>query len=220
MFLACLEACACDRTPHMPKPTNEWNVFRSKGIHLIHLNVNSLLPNIDEICYIAEHTKAAVIGITESKLNESIFQSEIEIDNYDLPRCDRNRSGGGVACYIRSDISYVQKTFFLNVIENIFFEILLPKTTPVTVGIMYRPPSQTNFLEILNMTFEKVDIDKKEIHILGDLNVNMYHNNRYIVRDDDTISSKFLYHDDLSPIYHQFCTMHGLKQLISDSCNL
>ena len=44
--------------------SNECNVFKSKGIHLIHLNVNSLLPKIDEICYIAECTKAAVIGIT------------------------------------------------------------------------------------------------------------------------------------------------------------
>ena len=143
--------------------SNEWNVFRSKGIHLIHLNVNGLLPKS--------------------------FQSEIEIDNYDLPRCDRSRNGGDVACYIRSGISHVQKNFFPNVIENIFFEILLPKTTPITVGIMYRPPSQTNFVEILNMTFEKVDIDKKEKYILGDSNVNMCHNNRYIVRDDSTISS-------------------------------
>ena len=39
--------------------SNEWNVFRSKGIHLIHLNVNSLLPEIDEIRYIAKRTKAA-----------------------------------------------------------------------------------------------------------------------------------------------------------------
>ena len=192
--------------------SNEWNVFRSKGIHLIYLNVNSLLPKIDEIRYIAERTKAAVIGITGSKLGESIFQSEIEIGNYDLLRCDRNRNGGGVACCIRSDISYVQKNFFSNVIENIFFEILLPKSTSITVGIMYRPPSQTNILEILNITFEKVDIDKKEIYILGDFNVNMYHNNRYIVRDDNTISSKFLSHDVKN--YHQFCTMHDLKQLI------
>ena len=76
---------------------------------------------------------------------------------------------------------------------------------------MYRPPSQTNFLEILNMTFEKIDIDKKEIYILGDLNINIYHNNRYIACDDDTISSKFLSHDVKN--YHQFCMMHGLKQL-------
>ena len=98
------------------------------------------------------------------------------------------------------------------VIKNIFFETLLPKTTPVTAGIMYRPSKQTNFLEILDMTFEKVDTDKKEIYILGDFNITMYHNNRYIVHDDNTISSKFLSHDVKN--YHQFCTMHGLKQLI------
>ena len=62
------------------------------------------------------------------------------------------------------------------------------------------------------MTFEEVDIDKEEIYILGDFNINMYHNNGYIVRNDNTISSKFLSHDIKN--YHQFCTMHGLKQLI------
>ena len=61
------------------------------------------------------------------------------------------------------------------------------------------------------MTFQKVDIDKKKIYVLGDFNINMYHNNRYIVRDGNTISSKFLSHDIKN--YHQFCTMHGLKQL-------
>ena len=111
-----------------------------------------------------------------------------------------------------SNISYVKKDFFPNVIENIFFEILLPKTSPITVSIMYRQPSQTNFLEILYMTFEKVDIGKKEIYILGNFNINIYHNNRYIVQDDNTIYSKFLSHDIKN--YHQFCTMHGLKQLI------
>ena len=83
---------------------------------------------------------------------------------------------------------------------------------------MYRPPRQTNFLEILNMAFEKVDVDKKEIYILGDFNINMYHNNRYIVRDDNTISSKFLSHDIKN--YHQFCTMHGLKQLIQSRAHV
>ena len=79
---------------------------------------------------------------------------------------------------------------------------------------MYRPPSQTNFLEILNMTFEKVDVDKKEIYILGDFNINMYHNNRYIVRDDNTISSKFLSHDTLYDAWLK------ATNPISDSCNL
>ena len=40
----------------------------------------------------------------------------------------------------------------------------------------------------------------------------MYHNNRYIVCDDNTVSSKFLSRDAKS--HHQFCPMHGSKQLI------
>ena len=55
----------------------------------------------------------------------------------------------------------MQNNFFPNVIENIFYKILLPKTTAITVPIMYKPPTQTNFLENLNMTLEKVHIDKK-----------------------------------------------------------
>ena len=43
----------------------------------------------------------------------------------------------------------------------------------------------------------------------------MYHNNTYIARDDNTISSKSLSHDVKN--YHQFFTIQGLKQLIQ-SC--
>ena len=30
----------------------------------------------------------------------------IKIDNYNLLRCNRNRHGGGLACYIRNGLSY------------------------------------------------------------------------------------------------------------------
>ena len=105
------------------------------------MNINSLLPKIDEIRYIAARTNAAVNGISESKLDETILQSEIQISSYELLRCDRNRNGGGVDCYIRSDISYLQKHFFPKEIENIFVEFFLPKTKPLNVGIIYRPPN-------------------------------------------------------------------------------
>ena len=95
-----------------PSCSNEWNVFKAKEIYLIHLNINSLLPKIDEIRYIAARANAAVIGIFQSKLDETILQPEIQISNYELLRYERNRNGGGVACYIRSDIGCAQKCFF------------------------------------------------------------------------------------------------------------
>ena len=136
----------------------------------MHLNVNSLLPKIDELRHMARLSNAAVIGICESKLDKSITNSEILIDNYDLLRCDRNRNGGGVACYIRNDLSYIQKNLFPNNIDNVFFEIHLPKTKAITVGIAYRRPNQSIFIKTFNENFAKLDTTNKEACILGDFN--------------------------------------------------
>ena len=67
---------------------NEWDVFKARGLHFIHININSLLPKIEELRRIACQSKAAVIGISESKLDNSIFDSEIEIDGYNILRFD------------------------------------------------------------------------------------------------------------------------------------
>ena len=152
----------------------------------MHLNIKSLLLKIDELRYITRPSNAAVIGISESKLDRSITNSEIIIDNYDL-RSHQNRNGGGVACYIRKDYSYAQKNLFPNDMENIFFEIHLPKTKPKTVGIVYGPRNQTNFIKILDEKFVKLDTTNKGTQVLGDLNINLYHNGKYIICKNNTL---------------------------------
>ena len=59
----------------------------------MHININSLKPKIYELQYIAKLSEAAVIGISESKLGDSVLSSEIQIENYDLIHSDRNRHG-------------------------------------------------------------------------------------------------------------------------------
>ena len=103
--------------------SNEWNVFKNKGLDFVHLNTNSLLLKIEQLCSIAKSNNAAVIGICESKLEASVLKQEINIDNYKILCHDRNRQGGGVACYIRNDLSYNILSAFPCEIENIFFEI-------------------------------------------------------------------------------------------------
>ena len=80
------------------------------------------------------------------------------------------------------------------------------------VGIIYISPSQNNFLEILNKNFPSSDRDAKETYSLGDFNINKYQNNKYIVHQNNTVCTKFASAD--AKKYHQFCTMHDLKQLI------
>ena len=66
-----------------------------------HININSSLQKIDKLKCNANKTKAAIIGITKSKLDHTVSGLEINLPGYDNLRCDRNRNGGGIACYIR-----------------------------------------------------------------------------------------------------------------------
>ena len=138
-----------------PLDHNEWNIFKHRELHFFHLNINSLLQEIDKLRYIVKLTNATV---SESKLDDSILTSELQINEYDLLHYDINRHGGEVACYIRSDLSYNVKSYFPKDKENILFELLLPNTKPVVVGTIYCPPNQKNFVEIFNKNLSKVDI--------------------------------------------------------------
>ena len=123
--------------------------------------------------------------------------------------CDKNRQGGGVACYIRNDLSY--NTVFPCEIESIFFEILLPNSKPVIVGTIYHPPHQNNFLELLNSNMNKINSVDNEIYILGDFSINLFLNDPYILEKKNILNSKSIPSDVKS--YHEFCTFFRLKQL-------
>ena len=53
-------------------------------MQFIHKNVNSILPKIDEKRYIANITNVYIIGKGETKLDETILSSELEVDVYNL----------------------------------------------------------------------------------------------------------------------------------------
>jgi len=169
---------------------NTWSPFKKRGLHFLHLNINSLLPKIDEIRFIAKKSNAAVIGITESKLDDSVLSSEISIDGYDVLRNDRTRKGGGVACYIRQDLCYIQKNVFPATIENIFIDIMLPKTKPFCVGVFYRPPNQNYFLEDIESDFPKLLKESNDIFVMGDVNINIFVDGKTIFENNkNTLSS-------------------------------
>ena len=73
----------------------KFEAFNNKGLHLIYLNVNSLLPKIGELRNIAKCSNAAVIGITETMLDNTVYDSVVTIEGYSIVR-NRNRNGGGI----------------------------------------------------------------------------------------------------------------------------
>ena len=142
--------------------TENWKTFRNRGLHFIHLNINSLLPKIDKLREIVKISNPTVIGITETKLDSSISHSEISIDGYCAIRRDRNRKGGGVICYVTNKICYHTKNCISNETENIFIELLIPKTKPIKFGIVYEPPDQARFLKILSDSLKSLNLLSEE----------------------------------------------------------
>ena len=124
----------------------ERQTFSKRVLHLIYLNINSLLPKTDELRDIAKRTKAAVNGISESKLDSTAFDTERYIGNYKILPFDRNQLGCGVACYIRSDISYKLNSLLPHEMEKITFDILMPHTCILDL----QTPNQFKFLQKLS----------------------------------------------------------------------
>ena len=170
-------------------PVADWKAFNK-------------LSKIDELREIARKTRATVISITESKLDGSVLDGEINIDGYKLVRSDQNRHGGGVACYIRSDISFNVRGDFSSEIENIFFDILLPKTKPILIGILYQPPEQSKFLDNLSTSISQTcSFNEQEVYILGDLNINLINSQKHTPNGIKR--------------YKEFCSLHGIEQLLT-----
>ena len=85
-------------------------MFKNRGMHFIHLNVNSLIPKIEEIRHLAKLTNASVIDTSEIKLDGSVLNNEVAIEGYDVIKVHRSRKGGGVACFIKHSVTCICNT--------------------------------------------------------------------------------------------------------------
>ena len=197
-----------------------WQHFKKRGLHMIHININSLVNKIHELRFIAQKSNPTIIGITESKLDQTILDSEICIDGYSIFRSDRTRNGGGVVMYVNKNIGAKERVNFSKEIENVFVDILLPKTKPILVGILYNP-FQTDFLHNLSTAISNTDnFDNQEVYLLGDFNINLWHKEKYIFHNSKTLSQQEIHQISRTNAYdiikyQEFCSLHGLKQLIS-----
>ena len=68
--------------------------------------------------------------------------------------------------------------------------MLLPKTKPILIGILYRPPEQSKFLDNLSMSISQTcTFNEQEVYILGDLNINLMNSQKHKTESNDTKNS-------------------------------
>ena len=87
--------------------------LKSRGLPFCHLKVNSLLSKIDKLRDMTNYIRPAILGITDSKLDSSVTNVEVNISGYSITRNDRKRNGGGVLHVIFETICVlISRTFF------------------------------------------------------------------------------------------------------------
>ena len=110
--------------------------------------VNSLQEKSDKLREIEKISNPTFIGIRETKIHNSISDSETSIDKQSAIENDQNRKGRGVICYVTKKIYKITESCISNEVENIFNKLL--KIKPISIGSIYKAIDQTKFLEILS----------------------------------------------------------------------
>ena len=97
------------------------------GLRLFYCNARSVLANFDELCVLCNVYNYHVISIAESWLCDSILNTEISLPGYTIFRRDRDRYGGGVLIFIKTELCPSAVTFntsLANRISSYCFYIL------------------------------------------------------------------------------------------------
>ena len=118
--------------------------------------------------------KTLFLSLTETILNNNIVDPEIQMECFNIIRCDKSeRIGDGVCFYLKKSINYTTLLSY----SNSICEVLIVKfTNPDLILVtMYRPPNATaaSFNDIVSQTEHKIcalNGPLPEVIIMGDFN--------------------------------------------------
>ena len=156
-------------------PQDDW--FKSKGLHIMHLNIHYLYSKLDEIkILLSQQPNIDIMCFCETFLNDQFTDAELSLENYELFRKDRKTNGGGLAIYIKTSLNCtLRDDLQVEGVEALFLEVKPEKQKPFLLAYTYRPPSSTqewtvDFEQILDNLYT----ENKEIILLGDFNINLF----------------------------------------------
>ena len=107
------------------------------------------------------------------KIHMLLFQDTLFIR---LDRSGAKEGYGGVAIYVKEGLSFrVRNDLHSAVNECLWIELTRSKCRPILICCAYRAPvfDFANFISDLEISMEKVNLDKCDFVLLGDFNANM-----------------------------------------------
>ena len=180
---------------------------RQRNLKIAHLNVRSIKNREHYILAkeLAIKIKFDIFTISESWLDNTVTDIEVEIPGYNIFRLDQLTKAGGGVCAFVSDRFKVERLDDLSSISpfglhQLWLKVQVRNCKSFIICIVYRPPT-TNlncFDEDLSRTTISALSLNKDIYMLGDLKCNVLNHN-------DAASQALL----------NFCTAFNLTQMIN-----
>ena len=139
--------------------------------------------------------------MNETKVDGSLADNDLEIEDYVINRKDRSINGGGVAIYLRKSIQYNLRQDLNDFdLKTIAVELRLSHIKPIAIVTLYRPEGAVEVFNRIEAMVSKISEEKKEFILMSDLNCNL------LIKDNS--KTKHII---------QICDTYGMTQIIKDT---
>lgn len=198
-------------------------VLSNDKINICHVNVQSLcarrFSKFDELKSNFFGSKIDVVCMTETWLSDVITNTMISMEGFNLLRNDRNRNGGGICIYFRSNLSckVIKKSTsnLSNVTEFLLVEVS-GAGDPFLLGVYYNPP-EVDCSDTLKEHFEELTVKYNRTFFIGDFNTDLLKSSPRSRRLNDTISTMSYTCVNKEPTFFYSSGCSLLDLLITDS---
>jgi len=149
--------------------------FSKQGIHVASLNIQHILPKLDELKLImGEPGSIDIFGLSETFLTGSINDTDLLINDFVFERKDRSKkAGGGLIIYLKKNISYVRR-FDLESsdIETIWLQVAIENNKSHLLCFIYRAPnSPQSWIDSFEKQMEFAESSNMNWSAIGDFNI-------------------------------------------------
>ena len=160
---------------HTPPDLSQEKWFKQKGLNIIHLNIHYLYSKFDELkILLRQQNNLDILCFCETFLNDTFSDAEIQLENNQLFRKDRQTNGGGLVIYVKENLRCsLREDLRADPIAALWVEMKHESQKAFLLGYTYRPPSSNlKWMTDFEAVLEHVYTENKEIIIFGDLHLN------------------------------------------------
>ena len=153
------------------------DIVSDKSIYICNINIRSIRNKINFLQNFVDEFD--IIVLTETHLDNSIENTDIELDSFDKnpQRKDRTNSGGGLLIYSKEDIGICRKHELENHIDETIWVEVHAKDHSFLLCNTYRPEwTDSEYWARLNHVIGLAYQVNENIVISGDLNSDLINN--------------------------------------------